>query len=280
MMSECEQMDREKLAAWVDGALADAGAQRMAAAHVAACPRCAAAAALLQAHKDRLARFRTTTTPAALPPRLWETTRAALDRVDVHRRATGRRQRRPAPRRRIALGVAAAVAALLIIALTAAVVRRHRPGPVVPVQALLAQPLLPAGGIRLSTDDPDHAASWLGHQLRAAISPVNLSLAGARIVAAQADPAASRGTLFYRGAQGAPIALHIFLAPGTTLPALPAVTYDGSAYSVAESRTPPAALAAWQADGRTYAAAARLPLARLLPYVHEMDRSCRHRPPP
>jgi anti-sigma factor RsiW len=271
-------MDREALDAWVDGALAGEEARRTVAAHVAACPDCAAYTAQLRAHKDRLARYRPATAPAALPSGLWEATRAALDHVEARRHADGSRQHRPAPRRhRLSMGVATALAAIFVVALATAVALRHRPGTIVPVRGLLATPLPPASGITFNTDDPDRAANWLGHRLNAEIAPVNLSLSGARLVATWADRTANRGTLIYRSAQGVPIALYLFLAPGTTLPPLPRVTFNGSTYRVAEIKMPPAAAAAWQADGRAYVAAASLPLYDLLPYVHEMDRSCRRR---
>jgi anti-sigma factor RsiW len=277
-MRTCEQMSREELDGWVDGQLAGERARR-AAAHVATCPHCAAYTAGLRAQKDRLARWRTATNPTALPPGLWETTRAALDGVDARRRAAGQRSHRLVPRRTIAIRVAAVFATLIVAALGAAVVWRRHVGPVVPVQALLAQPLSPAGERLFHTDDPDRAASWLGQQLNAEIPPVNLSLAGARIVAARADRRTNQGLLIYRGARGVPIALHLYLIPGTRLPPLPAITYEGSSYRVAERQSPPASGAAWQTGGRTFVAVARLPLAELLPYVHEMDRSCRRRSP-
>src|SRR5262245_13032745 len=81
-MRECLQMHPEELAAWVDGA-AEPRAAAAVAAHVAACPRCAASADRLRAQKTRLARYRAATTPAGLPEGLWERARAGLDAADA-----------------------------------------------------------------------------------------------------------------------------------------------------------------------------------------------------
>jgi anti-sigma factor RsiW len=280
-MPTCDRMEQEMLAAWVDGALPTAEAREEVAAHVAACPSCAAHEAGLRAQKRRLAGFRATTTTATLPAGFWEGVRNGLDRIDAERRPTSGAPRRVEPhRRRRSLWLAAAVAAA-IAALALPAAWRLRPRPVVPVAALARLPLdaaLPAGSVAVATIDADRAARWLSDQLGTEIPTVNLSLAGARIVGARAERASGRGILLYRGPRDVPIALYLDTDPRAMLPPLRAVTYNGSTYHILESAAPRASVAAWQADGRTFVAAAPLPLADLLPYAREMDRHCRRRP--
>lgn len=280
-MPICGRMDREILAAWVDGALPTAKVRVEVAAHVAACPSCAAHAAGLRAQKRRMAGFRATTTTAMLPAGFWEGVRRGLDRIDAERRPTSGATQRVGPRLRLrSLWLTAAVAAVMVaLALSAA--WRLRPRPVVPVAALARLPLdgaLPAGSVAVATNDADRAARWLSDQLGTEIPTVNLSLAGARVVGAQANRASGRGMLLYRGARGIPIALHLYTDPRVLLPPLRAVSHNGSTYYILESAAPRATLAAWQADGRTFVASGPLPLADLLPYAREMDRHCRRRP--
>jgi anti-sigma factor RsiW len=280
-MPACDRMEREILAAWVDGALPTAEAREEVAAHVAACSSCAVHEAGLRAQKRRLAGFRATTTTATLPAGFWEGVRNGLDRIDAERRPTSGAPRRVEPHRRCrSLWLAAAVAAA-IAALALSAAWRLRPRPVVPVAALARLPLdgaLPAGSVAVATNDADRAARWLSDQLGTEIPTVNLSLAGARVVGARAERASGRGMLLYRGARDVPIALYLYTDPRAMLPPLRAVAYNGSTYSILENAAPRATVAAWEADGRTFVASAPLPLADLLPYAREMDRHCRRRP--
>jgi hypothetical protein len=270
----CDQLDPQTLAAWVDGALTSAEAREAVAAHVAACPGCAAHGDELRAHRQRLAGFRATTTPAALPAGFGERVGAGLDRIDA--------RRRPAPRRAASrprlLGVTAAIVAILA-AIALPVALQLRPHPVVPVELLARTPLTtPAGSTTLATHDADRAARWLSGQLGVEIPTVNLSLVGAQARGAWADKPVRRGALLYQGARGVPVALYLYVDPRATLPPLRPVRYDESTYRVLENRATRRTLVAWQADGRTFVAAAPLPLAELLPYAREMDRHCRRRP--
>jgi hypothetical protein len=159
MRSACEQIGLERLTAWVDGRLPTESAVRAMAAHVAACPECAASAARLRAQKERLRRFRASTNPGALPTGLWEKTTAALDGAIPPNRPSHHRQPTARPRlgpRRVTLALAAALA--VAVALPLALLYRKHPMP--PVETMLARPI-PAR-VTFVSDDADRAARSAG----------------------------------------------------------------------------------------------------------------------
>ncbi len=302
----CERMSAERLAAWLDGAASEAE-REVVAAHIAGCPACREQVESLRALEARLARFGAAATPATLPAGLWERVRAGLDRADTAvpvpgdgragtrpvesggrpGRPLGQRQRQGL--RRLSLRTARypqqwVLLAGLLVLLAAAAALHFRARPPLPAGALLGcQLAAPAvllaeapGTVTLRTADADRAARWLGEQLGARIPAVNLSLAGARLAGAAARSAARQGTLWFVNPQGVPLSLDLFLA-GPALPPLRAVEFRGSRYVVLERAASRRSVIAWRFEGRSYSAAAPLPVAELLPYAREMDRHCRRR---
>ena len=284
-MTPCDAVTGSRLAAWVDGEPADSETETEAetglAQHVAACPRCAAAAAEMRRSKERLRRYRADTTPAALPSHFWTRLRDGLDAQDAQRRHAPKQQGSPGrvfrPRvvlRRPAARLALACAALACAALAAP---RLLPPDAVPVSALLRRPAASLPGPRertLTTGDSDAAARWLSAQLGEDIPAVSLALAEAPLVEAQADPDRHAGVLLFRSADGVPVALHVFVHARLDPRGTARVVYRGGVYRVASDPHLPNSLALWHSRGQVFAAVAPLPPPQLLPYVHQLSRGC------
>ncbi len=261
-------MDSRGLAAWVDGEMESGTAERVA-AHLAACPVCAAQVAALrksqQEYHERMRRYRAATTPGTLPPAVWQRVRADWDRLPPPASKAGQWQGAAA------LAVAATLCFVLFL------VFYLRPAQVVPVAALLSRPAIPTplpAAQTFVTGDADAAARWLSGQLGQEVPTISLALMDASLIEAQVDKTGNCATLLFRSPQGAPVTLYVFSHARVSTGQAQTVSYRGDRYQVAQSKTTPNTLISWQNKGQVYAAVAPLPPQALLPYAHEMSRRC------
>ena len=269
----CDKMNSEQLAAWVDGEVSNPRVDQKITAHIADCVQCAAYTAAIRAHKERMGQFAATTLPATVPVNFWENVRIGMDQADAARHIHPSRP----PKSLHRLKLAGLMATAMLFGVLVFAFFHLRPHPPVPLERLqstsIVAPMTDSDDSFL-TKDADQAAHWLGQQLGADISTVNLSLNGVETIGAAANREGQQGTLFYRDAHGQPVALHIFLRGRTDLARLPAVRYNGVTYHFRERIGSNNALVAWETQGRFFVAAAPTTTSNLLPLAHEMNRRC------
>ncbi len=262
-MAGCRFLEADRLSAWTDGEVLDLAERESIAAHVRGCPDCEAESNRVRTLRLRMARYSAssaTTVPAGFFRQLGE----RLDAVDQSRTtstpAFGRRLRWSAA----VLAVAVVGAAAILLSLFA---------PLRVVDPLVTMKVGSSLSARhLESNDPDEAARWLSGELGAEVPPINLSLLGARLDAANADK--GEGHLHYTEQSGKLLSLRIIPRSRLKKTGLLRVLGERQSFWTMDKGKQGESIVAWESGQDSFVASAETPLDKLLPYAQEIARRC------